>query len=110
MVTGCAPFFLLGLAGVALGSWFFGTHGAARFTGLGALVLFVLYFALLNWTAQSRLESRAKENAVPDEDEKEGFREEDRAEWVNYLRTEGRLLWMGVVFLLGVILLLAVKG
>ena len=58
MITGCAPFFLIALAGVALGSWSFGTHLAARITGISLLAVSILYFALLNWTAQNNLRQR----------------------------------------------------
>jgi hypothetical protein len=106
MITGCAPIFMLGLLGVSLGSWFFGTHIAARLTGLILLDGFLLYFALLNWTAQSNQRKRGAE--VPDaaqggsparENGQVPFTDEDRAEWVHYLKTEGRILWVGVVFL-----------
>jgi len=108
MVTGCAPFFLLALAGVALGSWLFGSHAAARFMGLGGLLLFLLYFALLNWTAQSRLRLRPfRQEEIPPEKGADG---EARAEWAGYLRTEGRMLWLGVGLLLAVILILVLKG
>ncbi len=70
MLTGCAPVFMLGLLGVSLGSWFFGTHIAARLTGLVLLLLFLLYFALLNWTAQSNIRIRKEkgEGAVAETD------------------------------------------
>ena len=121
MVTGCAPVFMLGLLGVSLGSWFFGSHIAARLTGLFLLMAFMLYFALLNWTAQSNLRFRKNggENPVepphgtgetPSGDEDPlPFTEEDRAEWVNYLRTEGQILWGGTIFLALVILILILK-
>ena len=115
MVTGCAPFFLLGLVGVALGSLLFGSHTAARLTGLGLLTLFLLYFALLNWTAQTRM--RHRREAGPEETApppREGpaaaeSEEEDPAEWAHYLRTEGKVLWGMVFFLLAAILFLSLK-
>lgn len=118
MVTGCAPFFLLGLLGVAMGSWFFGSHVMARMTGLVTLTIFLGYFALLNWTAQSNIkirQSRAGDEppAPADADESSTnaenpipFTDEDRREWVHYLRTEGLILRAGVVFLLLVIIIL----
>lgn len=117
MVTGCAPVFILGLLGVSLGSWFFGTHIAARLTGLVALAGFMLYFALLNWTAQSNITLK---NAVKqsENDEKTAdtgggdipFTDEDRAEWAHFLKTEGRILWAGAIFLVVVIIALSVRG
>jgi hypothetical protein len=114
MVTGCAPFFLLALAGVALGSWIFGSHIAARLLGLGGLALFLLYFALLNWTAQARLRLRREEKTggTPGESRgplQEAMGEEARGEWAHYLRAEGRMLWLGVGVLLAVILLLVLR-
>ncbi|MEK6709617.1 MAG: hypothetical protein AABZ64_03480 [Nitrospinota bacterium] len=99
MVTGCAPFFLLALAGVALGSWIFGGHLAARLMGLGGLALFLLYYALLNWTAQARLKFRREEEEAeesPGQGSRPALRGEARAEWAHYLRAEGRMLWLGV--------------
>lgn len=114
MVTGCAPFFLLALAGVALGSWVFGSHIAARLLGLAGLALFLLYFALLNWTAQARIRLRREEKSGGAPGESGGARqearsEEARGEWAHYLRTEGRMLWLGVGVLLAVILLLVLR-
>ncbi|MBT3352523.1 MAG: hypothetical protein HOC91_00985 [Nitrospinaceae bacterium] len=116
MVTGCAPIFILGLLGVSLGSWFFGTHIAARLTGLVALAGFMLYFALLNWTAQSNIARKnTMEKSEPDEkttDNVEGdvpFTDEDRLEWNHYLKSEGRILWTGFVFLAVVIVALIVR-
>ncbi len=116
MVTGCAPFFLLGLLGVALGSWFFGTHYMARMTGLALLTIFLAYFALLNWTAQSNIKNRKAGDDSQTSQESGGphaeagdeipFTEEDRREWVHYLRTEGRILWLGVTFLILVLIIL----
>lgn len=117
MVTGCAPIFILGLLGVSLGSWFFGTHIAARLTGLVALAGFMLYFALLNWTAQSNIALKSTAaKTEPDEKTTEGgdeevpFTDEDRVEWAHYLKSEGRILWAGFVFLAFVIVTLIVKG
>lgn len=117
MVTGCAPIFILGLLGVSLGSWFFGTHIAARVTGLVALAGFMLYFALLNWTAQSNIALKnTLKKEEPDEktmdigDGDTPFTDEDRVEWAHYLKSEGRILWTGFVFLAIVIAALIVKG
>ncbi len=109
MLTGCAPIFILGLLGVSLGSWFFGTHIAARLTGLILLEGFLLYFALLNWTAQSNQRRSinsgseaadiGQDGSPAGESDQAPFTDEDRAEWVHYLETEGRILWTGVVFL-----------
>ncbi len=116
MVTGCAPIFILGLLGVSLGSWFFGTHIAARLTGLVALAGFMLYFALLNWTAQSNIARKnAEEKSEPDENKTDTgdgdvpFTDEDRVEWTHYLKSEGRILWTGFVFLAIVIVALILK-
>ena len=118
MITGCAPFFLLGLIGVAVGSWLFGSHIAARLTGLVFLGLFVFYFALLNWTAQRNFEIRNKNSEdksppSPPNLARKGYlgeslsNQEARAEWGNYLRIEGRILWLTVTALIGVIIYLA---
>ena len=118
MITGCAPFFLIGLLGVAVGSWLFGNHIAARLTGLVFLALFIFYFALLNWTAQRNLEIRDNypENKSPpppsdltrtEYPEETLADQEARAEWDNYLRIEGRILWLTVAALIGVIVYLA---
>jgi hypothetical protein len=116
MVTGCAPFFLLGLLGVALGSWFFGSHYMARMTGLAILTIFLTYFALLNWTAQSNIKNR-KAGDDPKTSQESGdphaeagdeipFTEEDRREWAHYLQTEGRILWLCVALLTLVLIIL----
>ncbi len=132
MLTGCAPVFMLGLFGVSLGSWFFGTHLAARLTGLVLLLLFLLYFALLNWTAQSNIrirkekgegavaetdpggqapaETQAAGGAHSEEGEMVPFTEDDRAEWAVFLQTEGRVLWAGVIFLAATIAILTLKN
>ncbi|MEE9276410.1 MAG: hypothetical protein V3V62_13985 [bacterium] len=130
MLTGCAPVFMLGLLGVSLGSWFFGTHIAARLTGLVLLLLFLLYFALLNWTAQSNIrlreekgggeetgpggqppaETQATGGAHTEEGEQAPFTEDDRAEWAAFLQTEGRVLWAGVIFLSATIAVLILKN
>ena len=118
MITGCAPFFLLGLIGVAAGSWLFGSHIAARLTGLVFLALFIFYFALLNWTAQRNLEIRNKKSKdksppLPSDlnrtvyPEESSSDQESRAEWGNYLKIEGRILWLTVTALIGVIIYLA---
>ena len=118
MITGCAPFFLLGLIGVAVGSWFFGSHIAARLTGLVFLALFVFYFALLNWTARRNLEIRNKNSEdksppPPSDLIRTGYPgeslsdQEAQAEWGNYLRIEGRILWLTVTALIGVIIYMA---
>jgi len=116
MVTGCAPIFILGLLGVSLGSWFFGTHIAARLTGLVALAGFMLYFALLNWTARSNIARKSaeeklepKEKTTDNGDDNVPFTDEDRVEWAHYLKSEGRILWAGFVFLAIVIVALIVK-
>jgi len=121
MITGCAPVFLLGILGVSLGSWFFGTHFAARLTGLVLLEGFLLYFGLLNWTAQANIrfsppkkgyfhgDPANSENLAPENEEQIIFTEEDRAEWFYYLKTEGRILWTGAVFLALLIALLIIK-
>ena len=115
MITGCAPFFLLALMGVALGSWVFGGHIAARLTGIGALALFLLYFALLNWTAQARARLREEERSGGAEgpagdSRQEAMSEEAREEWHHFLRAEGQLLWLGVGVLLAVIGVLIWRG
>ena len=130
MLTGCAPVFMLGLLGVSLGSWFFGTHIAARLMGLALLLLFLLYFALLNWTAQSNIrlreekgegaemgpggpppaETQAAGGAHTEEGEQAPFTEDDRAEWAAFLQTEGRVLWAGVIFLAATIAILILKS
>lgn len=122
MVTGCAPFFLLGLLGVALGSWFFGSHLMARVTGLLILAIFLTYFALLNWTAQINLRNREEQDGETspdtqssgslhlDRDKRIPFTGEDRREWAHYLRTEGRLLWLGVFILVIVLIILIARG
>jgi hypothetical protein len=121
MVTGCAPVFLLGILGVSLGSWFFGTHFAARLTGLILLEGFLLYFGLLNWTAQSNIRFRPQRektfpgdssdsgNSTPEDNDQAPFTEEDRAEWYHYLETEGRILWTGAVCMALLIALLILK-
>ncbi len=121
MITGCAPFFLLGLLGVALGSWFFGSHILARMTGLVFLTIFLAYFALLNWTAQSNIKNRragAEEDPHTPRDTSDAqaeagdqipFTEEDRREWAHYLRAEGRILWTGVAFLILVLVILFIR-
>ncbi len=120
MVTGCAPIFILGLLGVSLGSWFFGTHIAARLTGLILLEGFLLYFALLNWTAQSNQHrsinkgseaaDTGQDSSPAGENDQAPFTDEDRAEWVHFLETEGRILWTGVVFLALVMAALLLKN
>ncbi len=131
MLTGCAPVFMLGLLGVSLGSWFFGTHIAARLMGLALLLLFLLYFALLNWTAQSNIrirkekgeemgpggpvgpppaETQAAGGAHAEEGEQTPFTEDDRAEWATFLQTEGRVLWAGVIFLATTVAVLILKN
>lgn len=122
MVTGCAPFFLIGLLGVALGSWFFGSHLMARVTGLLILAIFLGYFALLNWTAQINLRNREEQHGEPspstqsavsphlDRDTRIPFTSEDRKEWAHYLQTEGRLLWLGVFILVIVLIILIARG
>jgi hypothetical protein len=120
MLTGCSPVFLLGLLGVSLGSWFFGTHLAARITGLILLMGFLLYFGLLNWTAQSniRMKKEHQDDSGPHQESSDPihgdenqipFTDEDRAEWHNYLRSEGRLLWAGLVFLAFITAYLIIK-
>ncbi|MEE9274326.1 MAG: hypothetical protein V3V62_03335 [bacterium] len=114
MVTGCAPFFLLVLAGVAFGSWAFGGHTAARLTGLSVLALSLIYFALLNWTAQTQQKRRREgdgkgEREAPKTEEESTLSEEERAEWVIYLRSEGRILWAVVTILLAAILFLILR-
>ena len=127
---------MLGLLGVSLGSWFFGTHIAARLTGLALLLLFLLYFALLNWTAQSNIRRRRERGegaeadpggtggtggSAPAETQEAGgahaeegetapFTEDDRVEWAAFLQTEGRVLWAGVIFLGATILILILKN
>lgn len=124
---------MLGLLGVSLGSWFFGTHIAARLTGLTLLLLFLLYFALLNWTAQSNIRRRRERGegaeagpggtggrapaetqeaggAHAEEGERAPFTEDDRVEWAAFLQTEGRVLWAGVIFLAATILVLILKN
>lgn len=121
MLTGCAPVFLLVVLGVGVGSWMFGDHTAARITGLAATILFLTYFALLNWTAQNRQKREAdaayeknpyQEITGPHDDgaRRERFTEDDRAEWRNYLRTEGKILWFGVGGLLLALLYLSLKS
>lgn len=122
MITGCAPFFLLTLAGVALGSWSFGTHVAARLTGLTFLGAAILYFALLNWTAQKNLKKRKEERSENGPDpypEREAhiqrlgeqtFTESDRKEWEHYLGMEGRILWGAAGVLAAVIFYLIVRS
>ena len=119
MVTGCAPFFLLGLVGVALGSWLFGSHYMARMTGLAILTLFLAYFALLNWTAQANIKNHRageepntfQESGDPHADagEEIPFTEEDRREWAHYLRTEGQILWVTVTLLIIVLIALFIR-
>ena len=121
MLTGCSPVFLLVILGVGIGSWMFGDHTAARITGLAALTLFLVYFALLNWTAQNRQKREAdapdakdlyQEITGPHDDgaRRAPFTENDRAEWRNYLKTEGRILWFGVGGLLLALLYLSLKN
>lgn len=121
MLTGCSPVFLLVVLGVGAGSWMFGDHTAARITGLAAITLFLAYFALLNWTAQNRQKREAdsageknlyQEITGPHDDgaRRERFTEDDRAEWRNYLRTEGKILWFGVGGLLLALLYLSLKS
>ncbi len=119
MVTGCAPFFLLGLVGVALGSWLFGSHYMARMTGLAILTIFLAYFALLNWTAQTNIKNHrageepksSQESGDPHADagEEIPFTEEDRREWAHYLRTEGQILWVAVTLLIIVLITLFIR-
>lgn len=121
MITGCAPFFLIALAGVALGSWSFGTHLAARLTGISLLAAAIVYFALLNWTAQNNLrqgKSMEKESEAAPYPEREArerpageaaFTASDRREWNHYLRVEGRILWSAAGVLAAVILYLIIR-
>ena len=41
---------------------------------------------------------------------REPFTEDDRAEWRNYLKTEGKILWFGVAGLLLALLYLTLKN
>ncbi len=121
MLTGCSPVFLLVILGIGIGSWIFGSHTAARITGLLTVTVFLVYFALLNWTAQNR---QKQESDAPREKDlyqeitgphdggtrRELFTEDDRAEWRNYLKTEGKILWFGVAGLLLALFYLAFKN
>ncbi len=121
MLTGCSPVFLLVILGVGIGSWIFGDHIAARITGLLAITVFLSYFALLNWTAQSR--QRQRENDPREKDlyqemtgtqnsdaRRKSFTEYDQTEWRSYLKTEGRILWFGIGGLLLALLYLTLKS
>ncbi len=121
MLTGCSPVFLLVILGVGIGSWMFGDHTGARITGLLAIIVFLAYFALLNWTAQNRQKQESdtprkkdlyQEITGPHDDgaRREPFTEDDRAEWRNYLKTEGKILWFGVAGLLLALLYLTLKN
>tara|TARA_B100000686_G_scaffold26710_1_gene26076 strand:+ start:12593 stop:12943 length:351 start_codon:yes stop_codon:yes gene_type:complete len=114
MLTGCAPFFLIGLIGLAAGSWIFGTHVAARLTAVSFLLIFLLYFALLNWTARTRMKNKKnseKEDipANPSSNEK-SMTEQEKEDWYNYLGSEGKLLWLGVFVLLFAFLTLLIRS
>ena len=114
MLTGCAPFFLIGLIGLAAGSWIFGTHVAARLTAVSFLLIFLLYFALLNWTARTRMKD--KKNSKPEEitsnttSNEKTLTDQEKEDWFNYLGSEGKLLWLGVFVLLAAFLTLLIRS
>jgi len=114
MLTGCAPFFLIGIIGLAAGSWIFGTHIAARLTAVSFLLLFLLYFALLNWTARTRMNKKRRtnsENSIEDSSSTENeLTTQEKEDWYNYLGSEGKLLWLGVFVLLVAFLTLLLRS
>ena len=114
MLTGCAPFFLIGLIGLAAGSWIFGTHIAARLTAVSFLLLFLLYFALLNWTARTRMKNKKElniEDTTTDPSSNENkITEQEKEDWYNYLGSESKLLWLGVFVLLFAFLTLLIRS
>ena len=114
MLTGCAPFFLIGLIGLAAGSWIFGTHIAARLTAVSFLLLFLLYFTLLNWTARTRMKNKKESNiedTKPDTSSNENkITKQEKEDWYNYLESESKLLWLGVFVLLFAFLTLLIRS
>ncbi|MED5579548.1 MAG: hypothetical protein VX794_05900 [Nitrospinota bacterium] len=114
MLTGCAPFFLIGIIGLAAGSWIFGTHIAARLTAVSFLLLFLLYFALLNWTARTRMNEKRRtnsENSIEDSSSTENeLTTQEKEDWYNYLGSEGKFLWLGVFVLLVAFLTLLLRS
>ena len=114
MLTGCAPFFLIGIIGLAAGSWIFGTHIAARLTAVSFLLLFLLYFALLNWTARTRMNKKRRtnsENSIEDSSSTENeLTTQEKEDWYNYLGSVGKLLWLGVFVLLVAFLTLLLRS
>lgn len=114
MLTGCAPFFLIGLIGLAAGSWIFGTHVAARLTAVSFLLIFLLYFALLNWTARTRMKdkknSKTEEITSNTTSNEKTLTDQEKEDWFNYLGSEGKLLWLGVFVLLAAFLTLLIRS
>ena len=114
MLTGCAPFFLIGLIGLAAGSWIFGTHVAARLTAITFLLIFLLYFALLNWTARTRMinKKNSKTEDIPTNppSNEKTMTEQEKEDWYDYLGSEGKLLWLGVLVLLVAFLTLLIRS